>query len=106
MSSKLNEGPNRYYTVRYDPEDNTVCKVALNILLADIFHQEKANAIPARDFLLRVDRTWMKVHDTEFVGLDYQFALNSNKKKNQIQGRIESYQSRIVEPDLPDGRLL
>ena len=91
------EHDNSYYTVRYDPTDNTICAIPIYELLTDVFYNRQSfgciysvchdsSQKPAKDFVNNVDRSWIRLqHKREFIGLDYQQILQVNEKKKQIQ---------------------
>ena len=94
-------GQNKYYSVRYDPSDGTVCLVSLNQLLLDLFYNRKSygsiynvfsqeeNKNVVKDFFHSVDRNWFALYheknNQQYFGLDYGYVFNENSRKLNIE---------------------
>ena len=98
---KQEEKQGKYYTVRYDPENNSITSIPINVLLADVFYKRKAFGCiysvfpskcthdPVNDFKNSVDRSFLQeYHERDFTGLDYQTILLNNKHYKFVEDHM------------------
>ena len=110
----------RVYTVRYDPENQEVCAVALHSLLTDAFlnrpcygsiyavkQTDARGKLPAEDFAHSVDRNYMRSRYATDVGISLQASFHS-KTYSYLLGtqwydfKVESESDSDSEPDTDD----
>ena len=98
---KEEEQQSKYYTVRYDPENNSITSIPINVLLADVFYKRKAFGCiysvfpskstpdPVNDFKNSVDRSFLQdYHERDFTGLDYQTILLNNQRYKLVEDHM------------------
>lgn len=114
----LGHGPeDDVYTVRYNPDTQDVCAVALETLLSDVFHgrrcygsfynvrpQEPKKEDPKKDFEASVDRDYMLLrHGAEFSGVELldSFYVKSAAylRRDDIQARDEEDKDKETKED-------